>query len=96
MVEHVFNTHSFLFLLSSQHPLANYSLIYLNSNNIEEILRFKQVIVTPSHISCKIVTPDEKTKTLNIFRIRKIFKGDEVVWDNSEQDLSNTKTIQGY
>lgn len=98
MVEHVFNTHSFLFTLQDDKiNTLGYTLEYYISPDKNEIITIKKIEVTTSRLSFKVITNENKKISLQYMRVLKIFnKNKELIWDDSEKDLSNIKVIEGY
>ena len=98
MVEHVFNTHSFLFTLQDDNVDASGYIIeyYLSPEKKEEIV-IKDIEITTSRLSFKVITIENKKITLQYMRVLRIFdKNKELVWDDSEKNLSNITVIEGY
>ena len=98
MVEHVFNTHSFLFTLQDDNVnTSGYIIEYYISPEKNEEITILDIEITISRLSFKVITPDNKKITLQYMRVLKIFNKDgELIWDDSEKDLSNIKVIEGY
>ncbi|MFT4244831.1 MAG: hypothetical protein ACMXYB_05250 [Candidatus Woesearchaeota archaeon] len=98
MVEHVFNTHSFLFTLQCDKiNTSGYIIEYYISPEKSEEITVLDIEITISRLSFKITTPDNKKMTLQYMRVLRIFnQKKELIWDDSEKDLSNIKVIKGY
>ena len=98
MVQNVFDTHSFLFTLQERNEnIENFVIKYLISPDKFEKISIKNIVVGASPLSCKITTIDNKQRTLKYLRIKQIFNSsDELIWDNSESKLENSKIIRGY
>ncbi|MCH8519785.1 MAG: hypothetical protein LAT82_03440 [Nanoarchaeota archaeon] len=98
MVEHVFNTHSFLFTLQDDKVnTSGYIIEYYSSPQEKEEIIIKDIEITISRLSFKVVTLDNKKITLQYMRVLRIFNANkELIWDDSEKDLSNIKIINGY
>ena len=98
MVEHVFNTHSFLFTLQDDKVnTSGYIIEYYISPQKNEEITIEDIEITTSRLSFKVITSENKKVTLQYMRVLRIFNQDkELVWDDSEKDLSNIKVIQGY
>ena len=98
MVEHVFNTHSFLFTLQDDKiDTSGYIIEYYISPQKSECIQIKNIEITISRLSFKVITQNNDKITLQYMRVLKIFnKNKELIWDDSEKDLSNVKIIEGY
>ncbi|MFW5704439.1 MAG: hypothetical protein ACOCXG_01225 [Nanoarchaeota archaeon] len=95
MVE-VYNTHMFMYALKSDAELKKHFVIFLNRENKEIKIKIEKLEVKSSPLSCKIWDFEGKKHLVPYIRIRKILKGNELVWDSTDVDLDNVKVIKGY
>lgn len=91
-----FDTHRFLFTLNYNGGIKGHKVVYLDKNETEITLDLEKIEIGASPVSCKLYDKQGKRYAVPFIRIRKVFLGDELVWDNTETDLSNTKIIKGY
>ena len=89
----VFTTHSFMYNLYLNNEAKGKKIVYISKENKEEEVIIDSIDLGPSSLKCKIKTDQNQELTLPFIRIRKVFDGDEMIWDNSQTDLSNIKVI---
>lgn len=92
----VYDTHKFLFTLFHEGRIENHEVIFLDRSGKEKTIILKDIEIGSSPVSCKLYCKEGNRHIVPFMRIRKIFKDKELVWDNSEADLSNTTVIKGY
>ncbi len=92
----VFDTHRFLFTLNYNDNLKDHKILFLNRDNVETIIELKKIDIGASPVSCKLYDKEGNRHLVPFVRIRKIFLKEELVWDNSDSDLSNVKVIKSW
>jgi len=93
----VFDTHKFLYTLNYDNDLQNISVEFIDRNGEKKTIELKKIDIGTSPISCTLIDKNEKKYRTPFLKIRKVFKNKtELIWDNSDVDLSNVKTIKGY
>lgn len=92
----VFDTHKFLFTLNYENKIEDLSIIFIDKSGNEKQIELKKIIIGTSPISCKLFDKDDNCYTVAFLRIRKVLKKGELIWDNTDVDLSNFKTIKGF
>ena len=96
-MEDLFDTHKFLFTLAYEKRFIDHKIEYLDNKNELQKVEIKELIVNTSPVSCRVITPDDKKFAIAYLRVVKVYdSNDEIVWDNSENDNSNTRVIEGY
>lgn len=91
-----FDTHKFLFTLKHNNDFLGYSVEFLDRNNNLLLITLSNLDVGTSPVSCKLYDENNDKYIVPFIRIRKIYKNNELVWDNSETDLSKVKVIKGF
>lgn len=92
----IFDTHKFLFTLNYDGNIKDHKVTFVDRNNKEKTITLEKIEIGTSPISCKLYDTKGKRHLVLFIRIQKIFKGNELVWDNTDADTSNTKIIKGY
>ena len=93
----VFDTHKFLYTLNYDNDLENVTILFINRDGKEKIIELKEIDIGTSPISCTLIDNEDKKYKVPFLKIRKVFKNKtELIWDNSDIDLSKVKTIKGY
>ena len=92
----IYDTHKFLYTLFYENKIKNHEVTFIDRNSEEKTIVLKDIEISSSPISCKLYDLNNNKYLVPFLRIRKIFKGNEMVWDNTQTDLSNTKIIKGY
>ena len=91
------DTHKFLFTLNYNNDIEGKKIIFKDRENQEKTIILKEIEVGASPVSLKLYCKDNKRYLVPFMRIIKVFdKDDTLIWDNTEQDTSNTKIIKGY
>jgi hypothetical protein len=91
-----FDTHKFLFTLNHEGNISGHRVLFLDRDNNEIEIELERIEIGASPVSCKMFDKDGKKYLVPFIRVRKIFLGDTLVWDNTDTDLSNVKIIKGY
>jgi hypothetical protein len=91
-----FDTHKFLYTLSYNKKIQGHKIIYINKENCEIEINIKNIIIGSSPITCTIYDENNKKHKIMFLRIKQIFYKDELVWDNTDINLNDSKTIKGY
>lgn len=92
----LFDTHRFLFTLNYNNQIKEHKVLFVNRDNVETIIELEKIDIGASPVSCKLYDKEGNRYLVPFVRIRKIFLKDELVWDNSDSDLSNVKVIKGF
>lgn len=92
----IFNTHKFLFTLNYEGAIRGHKVLFINRNNEEQEIILESIEIGTSTVSCKLFDDQGKRHLVPFMRIRKIFLGEEMVWDATDTDMSNIKVIKGY
>jgi len=92
----LFDTHRFLFTLNYNNNLKDHRVLFVNRENVEMTISLEKIDIGASPVSCKLYDNEGNRYLVPFVRIRKIFLKEELVWDNSDSDLSNVKVIKGY
>jgi len=92
----IFDTHKFLFTLNYHGKIKGLKVIFLNKKNEEEEIILKNIEVSTSPISCNLISTSGEKIRVAFLKIKKVFRNEELIWDNSETDFSNSKTIKGF
>jgi len=95
MVE-IFNMHKFLYSLNYGGNIKGHKVLFTNRNNEEKEIILDKIEIGTSHISCKLVDNKGNKYQVPFIRIKKVFLKDELVFDNTDIDTSNSKIIKGY
>ena len=93
----VFDTHKFLFTLYYENQIEGKKVLFLDRNGEEKTITISSIEIGPSPVSCKLYCENNNRHLIPFLRIRKVFdKTGELIWDNTDADLSNTKIIKGH
>ncbi len=92
----VYDTHKFLFTLSHENKIEGHEVEFLSRDGETKTITLKSIEIGSSPVSCKLFDIEDTRYLVPFIRIRKIFKDKELVWDNTEADLSDSKVIKGY
>lgn len=92
----VYDTHKFLFTLFHENRISGHEVEFLSRDGDAKTITLKDIEIGSSPVSCKLYCTDGNRHLVPFVRIRKIFKDGELVWDNSDNDLSDSKIIKGY
>ena len=92
----LFDTHRFLFTLNYNNELKNHRVLFVNRENVEIIIELDKIDIGASPVSCKLYDKEGNRYLVPFVRIRKVFLKEELVWDNSDSDLSNVKVIKSW
>lgn len=92
----VYSTHKFLFTLKYENRMKDHEVEFIDRNNNTKRIKIKDIEITSSSISCKLVDANGDKHLIPFIRIRKIFYKDNLVWDNSDSDMSNVRIVKGY
>lgn len=92
----LFDTHRFLFTLNYNNNLKDHKVLFVNRENEETIIELQKIDIGASPVSCKLYDKEGNRHLVPFVRIRKIFLKEELVWDNSDSDLSKVKVIKGF
>ncbi len=91
-----YDTHKFLFTLNYNDNIKDHEVLFLDRENNEKRIFLEKIEITASPVSCKLFDRDGNRYLVPFIRIRKIFLKEELVWDNTDTDLSNVKVIKGF
>ncbi len=91
-MDEIFDTHKFLYTIFYKKEFEGYKFLIFRDNRevMVEILKFE---VNAKPIVCRIYDKEGKKYTLPLQFVRKVFLHDELVWDNTDSDISNIKII---
>ncbi len=92
----VFDTHKFLYTLNYDNDLKDTRVLFIDKSGDEKEIELKEIIITNSPISCVLIDKENNKYRTPFLKIRKVFKKNELIWDNTDVDLSNSKTIKGF
>lgn len=93
----LFDTHKFFFTLNYDGDIGGQKVIFLDRNNIEITIILERIEVGTSPVSCKLYCKDGNRYLVPFIRIRKVFnQRGELIWDNTDADLSDVKIIKGF
>ena len=94
--EVVFNTHKFIYSLYHNNQIKGHVVEFENRDNKLEKIEIQSVEIGASPISAKFYDLNHKRYIIPFFRIKRIYFQGELVWDDSQNDSSNSKIIKGY
>jgi len=92
----IYTTHKFLFTLQYEDSIKGHEVLFINRNGDEETIILEKIEIGASVVSCKLYSDKGVRYLVPFLKIRKIFKDGEMIWDATDTDLSNVKTIKGY
>jgi len=92
----LFNLHKCLFTLNYNNEIKDHAILFIDKDNLEKKIKIDRIEISSSPISCKIYDDTGKRHIIPFIRIKKVFKKDELVFDNTDVDLSNSKIIKGF
>ena len=92
----IYTTHKFLFTLEHEGQIKDHRVQFINREGNEEEITLDRIEIGASTISCKMYSDKGVRYVVPFLKIRKIFKYGELVWDATDTDLSDVKTIKGY
>jgi len=95
MVE-IFNMHKFLYTLNYDGEVCGKTIIFTDRDDVEKTIILDSIEIGSSHVSCKLFDKEGNRYLVPFLRIKKVFKGEELIFDNSDIDTSNSKIIKGY
>lgn len=91
-----FDTHKFLYTLFDNGTVIGHSILYVNKDNEDELVKISKIEIGASPVSCKIYNEEGKRFTIPFVRVKKVFHNNALVWENTDFDMSDTKIIKGY
>lgn len=91
-----FDTHKFLFTLNYQNDIKDHIIEYEDKDLKIKKIKISKINISPSPITCQIYDQNDKKHIIAFIRIKKIYKKNKLVWDNSENKTDNLKIIKGY
>ncbi|MDA3855768.1 MAG: hypothetical protein PF569_05895 [Candidatus Woesearchaeota archaeon] len=91
-----FDTHKFLYTLFDNGTVIGHSILYLNKDNEDEIIKIYKIEIGTSPVSFKVYNEDGKRYIIPFIRVKKIFHNDTLVWENTDFNISDTKIIKGF
>lgn len=92
----IYDTHKFLYTLYYHGEIQNHTVTFIDRNNNEKTIILNDIEITSSPISCKLYDKNNTKYIVPFLRIKTIYNNNELVWDNTHTDISNTKIIKGY
>ena len=93
----VFDTHKFLFSLNYENEISGIEVFFIDNKGKEKRIKVKNIKIGNSPISCTFIDVNEIKYRVPFLKIRKILdKKGKLIWDNTDNDLSNVKTISGF
>lgn len=92
----IYDTHKFLFTLNYEGNAKGHEVEFIDRDNNEKKITLEKIDITSSPVSCKLYDCEGNKYLVPFIRIRRVFKDKEMVWDNSDTDLSNVKVIKGF
>ena len=95
MVE-IFNTHKFLFTINHDGEIKGLKVIFIDRDESEKEIILDRIEIGASTVSCKLFDDKGNRYLVPFIRIREVFKGEELIWDAKDTDMSNVKVIKGY
>lgn len=93
---HKFDTHKFLYTLFYEGKIEGHEVVFLDRENKEKKIKLKKIEISASPVSCKLFDEEGNRYFVPFIRIRKVFFKGEMVWDNTDVDLSDVKIIKGH
>ncbi len=95
MAEQLFNTHKFFFTLNHEGTIKGKKVKFLDRSNKLQTAVVERIEIGTSPISFRLFEKDGTRHTILFIKIREVFdQNDELVWDSTEVDLSNVRTIK--
>ena len=92
----IYNTHAFLFTLNHENKIKNHRIIFIDRDEKTKEILLDKIEISSSPISCKLYDKEGNRYIVPFIRIREVFKGEELVWDGKDTDISNARIIKGY
>lgn len=92
----IFDTHKFLYTINHDGDLKGKKVIYVDKHNMEKTIILERIEIGASPVSCKLYDIEGNRHLVLFIRIKKVYDGEQLIWDNSDVDLSDTKIIKGY
>lgn len=92
----VFDTHKFLFTINYQGDVKGKKVIFVDRNNEEKSIILEKIEIGASPVSCKLYDIEGNRYLVLFIRIKKVFDGKTLIWDNCDIDISDAKIIKGY
>lgn len=92
----LFDTHKFLFTINYQKDVKGKKVIFIDRDNKEKSIILEKIEIGASPISCKLYDTEGNRYLVLFVRIKKVYEGETLIWDNSDTDISNVKIIKGY
>ena len=92
----IFDTHKFLFTLNYENRIKGHEVIFVDRDNKEKKIILEKIEIGTSPVSCKLFDDKGNRYLVPFIRIRKVFLQGQMVWDNSDSDLSGVKVIKGF
>lgn len=93
---YIFDTHKFLFTLNYEGVLRGYEIEFIDRDSKEKKIILDKIEIGASSVSCKLFDGDGNRYLVPFLRIRKVFRDGELVWDNTDTDLSDVKIIKSF
>ena len=91
-----FDTHKFLFTLFHEGRIEGHEIEFLDRDNNLKKVKINSIEIGPSPVTCKIFDDEGNPHRILFIRIRNVYFNGELVWDNTDTDLSNARVIKGY
>lgn len=91
-----FDTHKFMYTLFHEGRISGHKVVFLDREGRESEIVLSGIEIGASPVSCKLIDEDGRGHRTLFIRIRKVFFEDELVWDNTDVDVSGVKVIKGY
>lgn len=92
----VFDTHKFFYTLNHKNMIKGLKVFFIGKEGKEISINLSKIEIGTSPISCNLFDENLKRYRVPFLKIRKVLKGKELVWDNSDIDISNSKTIEAF
>jgi len=92
-----FDTHKFLFTLNHNNEIKGKKIVFTNRENKKTTITLKKIEIGASPVSCKLYDTNNKRYLVPFMRIIKVYnKNNNLIWDNTDINTTNTKIIKGF
>ncbi|MCA9497263.1 MAG: hypothetical protein KC589_10050, partial [Nanoarchaeota archaeon] len=82
--------------LNYENRIKGHEVIFVDRDNKEKKIILEKIEIGTSPVSCKLFDDKGNRYLVPFIRIRKVFLQGQMVWDNSDSDLSGVKVIKGF
>lgn len=91
-----FNTHSFFYTLKESQDYKGIKIEFQNKDGKIESVIIEDLEVSSKPISCKVYDKEKTKHIIPFVRVEKVYKGNELIWDNTNNKKQDVKVIKGY